>query len=57
MVNSKIMLKDMALIKQFLEPFKWQYSRADKEKLGGARDLVSQCLRGEDFWTELRNNH
>ena len=57
MVNSKIMLKDMALIKQFLEPFRWQYGRADEEKLGGARDLVCHCLRSVDFWGELRNNH
>ena len=57
MVNEKVTVKDMALTKQFLGPFKWDFLAVDREKLGPAADLLTECLNSDEFWSSLKSSH
>ena len=53
----KIHTKDTAIIRLFLEPFKWEFVEIDRKKLRNAGDLLTECFKSEDFWTGLKKSH
>jgi len=48
--NKKIPIKDTAIIRLFIEPFKWDFIQIDRAKLGKADMLLTECLKSDDFW-------
>jgi len=51
MTNIKILAKDMAISRSFLEPFKWDTVDAYKDKLGDvAAGLLTKCFESETFY-------
>jgi len=44
MANVKIGIKDLAMVREFMEPFKWDGVEVDRAKLGKATDLLTSCL-------------
>ena len=57
MADSKIPIKDMAVAREFLEPFKWDTITVHKMTLGNAAGLLTTCLEHGRFWTELGAAH
>jgi len=56
--NQKIVLKDLALERMFLEPFKWDFITIEKRNLGKDKSsLLSKCLDSECFWKGLKLSH
>ena len=56
-INPKIPIKDMAVVKQFLEIFKWDNHSVHSETLENSSVLFKSCLSSEDFWTGLKEKH
>ena len=51
MANMKILAKDMAISRSFLEPFKWDTVEVYKDKLGDdAAALLTKCFESETFY-------
>jgi len=46
MANPKIHIKDMVIIKEFMEPFLWDNSHYLGANLGKAQDLFKECFSG-----------
>ena len=57
MANEKIPLKDMAISRQFLEPFKWDNVLFYSAMLGSGAGLLTCCLGSDQFWTGLEQAH
>ena len=47
----------MAVVKQFLEIFKWDNQSLYNEILGNSSILFKSCLSSEDFWIGLKEKH
>ena len=57
MADEKYYIKDMAVAREFLEPFKWDYIAVEQATLGHSADLLSACLQSDDFWAKLEVEH
>jgi len=57
MADQKIETKDMAIIREFMEPFKWDNIDVDRTKLGQSAELLSTCLNSDSFWGGLKASH
>jgi len=57
MADEKYVIKDMAVAREFLEPFKWDYIAVENATLGHSADLLGACLNSDDFWINLEKNH
>ena len=57
MANPKVPKKDIAICSAFLEPFKWDNTDIEKEKLGYSLKLLTDCFGARKFWSELKHSH
>jgi len=57
LTNLKIPAKDMAVAREFLEPFKWDFIIETKHKLGNSIGLLEESLNSGCFWKELKKSH
>jgi len=57
MVDEKVAIKDIGVMRQFLEPLKWENVDAHRERLGDAVGLLSKCFASVDFWGDLKRAH
>jgi len=47
----------VAVFNAFLEPFKWDNTDIEKEKLGYALKLLTDCFGSRKFWSDLKISH
>ena len=52
--DQKYFIKDVALSRQFLEPFTWKYVDLSKLKLGNSISLLETVLKSDAFWQDLK---
>jgi len=45
LIDEKVFIKDMAIVKELLEVFKWDVVAEYKEQLGPSAELLSACFR------------
>ena len=57
LVNEKYPVKDLAVAKEYLEPFQWDLVEVDRLKLGGAAKLLTGSFQSDNFWQGLRQSH
>ena len=55
MANENVVIKDMAVTREFMEPFKWEKIEDYKINLGESAELFSTCFESDDFWHHLKN--
>ena len=55
--DEKIYVKNITVIQEFLEPFKWDKMWNFKSKLGPASELITAVFKSKDFWYSLKNSH
>ena len=55
--DNRIPTKDIAIQREFMEPFKWDYIQVDRTKLGNAADLLTNSLSSKAFWSYLKKYH
>ena len=48
--DEKIGIKDMAIAREFLEPFKWDNILVFKTMLGNGATLMTDTLAAQRFW-------
>ena len=52
LANLKYPFKDMAIVREYLEVFKWDVVRIDHIDLGQSADLLTACFATNSaFWT------
>ena len=58
MADFRVEVKDVAVVREFLAPFKWDYYiNIDHEKLGSSADLLTSCFQSDSFWSDLKHSH
>ena len=59
LANLKYPLKDMAIVREYLEVFKWDIIGVDnKQLLGKSAGLLTACFEtNSKFWTKLKTSH
>jgi len=57
LANSKIPLKDIATLNEFLEVFKWDTLPTYKDNLGASSGIITECIDSEIFWDKLKESH
>ena len=52
--NVKIYQKDIAVIKEYLKPLKWDKIITYKTKLGNSAKFLTECFESDYFWLGLK---
>ena len=51
--DPKIQFKDMAVVNEFMEPFKWNKITVYEKKLNNGAEILTTTLKSKDFWNKL----
>ena len=57
LANGKIGVKDMGVVREFMDPLKLATEGDAEGEFGKAAELYEECCRSDEFWSQLQKNH